>query len=148
MDGVDSAFDTAFDDWIEAFIFGDATFDPDDYEVNVSSPAIQLQANFFTGDSGSNTFGGLRAGREYLVVVTAGSFAGSGLGFTTTTIKAGETKSVNLELKAENYARFGGFLLNRYGIERPATIVISADGYNNTQLYYDLLVGEAAPPPP
>ncbi|MDA3948001.1 MAG: hypothetical protein PF508_02145 [Spirochaeta sp.] len=158
---VETAFDAFFDQFFTALSDPTASFG--DLIVDVSFPAIQLQAQFFTGTSGSNSFRGLRAGNEYLVVMTAGSFTGTGgIGYTLVTIDGGETKTVNLSL-GDNYAAFDAFLQSRYGIEpepapvttptpvEPATIVIAGDGYDlgsfgGPPLYFELLDGNTGIP--
>jgi hypothetical protein len=124
----------------EAFNKFSQTGNAEDLNVNVSFPSIQLQLNVFNGTSGSNTFAGLRAGREYLVVVTAASSDAEGIGFTTATVEAGENKRVNLDL-ANNFNAFDQFLADRYGILQPGAIEIQdGDGY-----YIDLVAGATAP---
>ncbi|MDA3951737.1 MAG: hypothetical protein PF508_21200 [Spirochaeta sp.] len=137
----------------EAFTFDDGTLDENDFRVEVSFPSIQLQANLFTGTSGSNSFRGLRAGTEYLVVVMASSWASTadavgGVGYAVTTVAAGESKSVDLDVSEANWAKLDTFLLNRYGIQpepepilEPATITL--DVPTGTSYYYDLVSADS-----
>jgi hypothetical protein len=67
-----------------------------------------------------------------------------GMAFTTTTIEAGKTKTVNLDL-GDKYAAFDQFLAERYGIvTEPGRIAIlgAAGGY-----YVDFLAGSTPDPP-
>lgn len=147
---VDRAFsevDTAIED---AFLALETTGDPSSFVINVALPAVQLQAGVFTGNSGSNTFGGLRAGREYLVVVEAFSADYEtenyidGVAFTTVSIEAGESKTVSLEI-GDNWVAFDQFLADRYGfLTEPAQIAIfgATGGF-----YVDFLAGSTPDPP-
>lgn len=109
----------------QALAFDTATFDENDFSVEISFPSIQLQADLFTGASGSNSFQGLRADAEYLVIViarewtfsTAGVDYTDGVGFSTTTISAGENTSVSLDVSEANWAELDTFLQGRYGVD-------------------------------
>jgi hypothetical protein len=130
----------------EAFIEAQSTSDISDFVVDVALPSLQLQASFFTGNSGSNTFRGLQANREYLVVVEAYSYSTEtdGVGFTTVEIEAGETKTVSLDI-GNNWAAFEDFLLNRYGIPPEGVAVNIVPVYTGSftqvpgSLYYDFV---------
>ena len=119
--------------------------DLDEFELYLTFPAVQLQAEYFVGSSGSNTFGGLRAGREYLVVLKAFDFNNTSqdyngdMGFSAVTIEGGEAKPVNLEL-GNNWSRFYEFMERRYGYaaETGAVEITMPTDY---QAYVDLLVG-------
>ena len=130
----------------EAFLEIEATGDLSDFAVDVALPSLQLQASFFNGTSGSNTFRGLTANREYLVVVEAysNSTDTDGVGFTTVEIEAGDTKTVSLDI-GNNWAAFDDFLYKRYGIppEGLAVTVVPVYTTSFTQvpdsLYYDFI---------
>lgn len=120
---------------------------PEDFAINIAFPSIQLQANLFRGSSGTNTFAGLRAGREYLVVITAGTDTTDGIGYAITTVNAGENKTVSLDL-GSNYAEFDRFLADRYGVvqgdpgPQDITVNLQPTGTLSTvpgTLYYDLV---------
>lgn len=135
---VEAALDDAFSQNPES---------PEDFNIKIAFPSIQLQANLFKGTSGSNTFAGLRAGREYLVVVTAGTDATDGIGYTVTTVDAGENKTVRLDL-GNKYAEFDQFLRQRYGIiqgdQGPVDVAVSLQAVGTlptvpSPLYYDIV---------
>lgn len=141
----EQAFDEVDDALIQATSSIQSVEDIQNFSVEVTFPAIQLQANVFAGETGSNTFRGLRADREYLVVVIASQFDGSeGMGYNTTVIKGGENKDVNLSL-GDNWASFYQFLESRYGVPlQPATIVIGTPPIESPPLYYDFLSSDTA----
>jgi hypothetical protein len=115
LEGLDFEDEAAFQDFI------------DNYRFNIEFPAAQFQGQFITfqrGASGRNTFRGLNAGANYLVVVEAygedyeaGVYADA-IGFGLTTVRAGENRSVSLEL-GDNYTEFDDFLLERYRFAAP-----------------------------
>jgi len=153
---VDSAFETAFDQLSKSPIETGGSFDPTDYRVNVALPSIQMQAEFFTGTSGSNSFRGLQAGRDYLVVVESINFGEKrttqGIGYGVVNIEAGKTRAVNLNLSFANYAKASQFLANRYGIDdTDDTIQLAVTNRLlnpfdfPTTLYYDLIDANATP---
>jgi hypothetical protein len=153
---VDSAFETVFDQLSKSPIETGGSFDPTDYRVNVALPSIQMQAEFFTGTSGSNSFRGLQAGRDYLVVVESINFGEKrttqGIGYAVVNIEAGKTRSVNLNLSFANYAKASQFLANRYGIDDTQNEIALTllPKFPLLQvvpefLYYDLIDADATP---
>lgn len=161
MRGDQAAADKAFDEvntaLDEALFELETTGNLSDFSVDLAFPSIQLQANFFTGTSGSNTFAGLTAGREYLVVVEAYDFANNtdGVGFTTATVKAGETRNVSIEVSSD-WEAFYKFLQERYPLSEgpetavPATIqIIDAESWyfgEFSPLYVELVDGNSDSP--
>jgi hypothetical protein len=174
LSGDRAAADRAFDELGAAFekaiseTFADPNLteqDLDEFELSLTFPTIQLQADYFVGTSGTNTFGGLRAGREYFVVILAQDFQITSetylgdIGFTAVTVEGGETKTVNLEL-GNNWVAFNNFLDNRYGYltERAAIEIVMPNTYPDPSLdppfyqgldpmYVDLLAGDSVDPP-
>lgn len=138
-----SEVDTAIE---EAFLEIEMSGDLSDFTIDVALPSIQLQASFFSGSSGTNTFRGLRADREYLVVVEAYNYSTEtdGVGFTTVEIKAGDTKTVDLDV-GNNWKAFYDFLFNQYGIPPDgleiAVLPVYTDGFTQLPnvLYYDFI---------
>jgi hypothetical protein len=101
--------------------------DLENYRVEISFPSIQVQAQILTGNSGTNTFRGLRADGSYLVAAIATTFRNSAagfsydtaIGFDTVTIKSGETQTVNLDV-GNNWTTLNTTLNQKYGV-RPDT---------------------------
>lgn len=125
--------------------------DLSDFEVSVSLPSYRLQADLFAGTSGSNSFRGLSADQEYLVVVQASQFSGGtgGIGYTTVSVDAGTSKTVALEV-GSNWEEFSSFLNDQFGYTQPeespssATIELRAPSQefgNNDPYYFDLVLG-------
>lgn len=147
IDEVDNAFDEAltgfFIGQMEAAFGGSSSFDFSDFRVDVNFPSIQFQAEFLTGSSGSNSFRGLKADREYLVVVVAAGEDSEGVGFTTTTVKGGDTRSVDLQI-GDNWDTFDTFLAGRYALSQPSGVDLTLlpigklDSVPDT-LYYDVI---------
>lgn len=123
-----------------------------EFQLNLSFPAIQLQAEYFVESSGSSTFGGLRAGREYLVVVLAFDFNNTSdtyngdIGFRPVTIEGGQSQTVNLEL-GDNWAAFDRLVRERYGYQSERAAIELQKGSPNPY-YIDLLPGSVADPGP
>lgn len=161
MRGDQAAADQAFDEvnsaLDEALFELETTGNLSDFSIDLAFPSIQLQANFVTGTSGSNTFAGLTAGREYLVVVEAYDFADNsdGVGFTTANVTAGETRNVTIDV-SNDWAAFYKFLQERYALSEgpetsvPATIqVIDAEGWyfgEFSPVYVELVDGNSDSP--
>lgn len=147
----DQAFEEVGNAIDQAFSTISSEEDLSDFELYLTFPAVQLQAEYFVEPSGSNTFGGLRAGREYLVVVFAVDFNNSSqtylgdMGFTAVTIEGGEAKSVNLEL-GNNWARFYEFMERRYGYAAETGAVEITMPNTYTGLHIDLLTGSSPDP--
>lgn len=97
----------------------------DSFRVEVEFPSAQFRGQFINykaGASGRSTFRGLNAGSRYLVVVEAyGEDESSGMemysiGFTRTTVRAGETRAVPIPMGGEEEKqRFLDFLRDTYG---------------------------------
>lgn len=99
----------------------------DNYRFDIEFPSAQFQGQFITfqrGASGRNTFRGLNAGVNYLVVVEAfgedyeEEIEADAIGFSLTTVRAGENRSVTLEL-GDNYDDYFQFLAERYRFAAP-----------------------------
>ncbi len=151
MRGDQAAADEAFDEvntaLDEALYELETTGNLSDFSVDLAFPSIQLQASFFTGTSGSNTFAGLTAGREYLVVVEAYDVNAQRdiVGFTTVTVSAGETKTVTLDLSG-NWIGFYQLLDDRYKLGYLASLGAIQIQKGSTAYYFDLLPGYTSDP--
>ena len=122
----------------------------DDFSVDINYPSVSVQAAFFTGTSGTTSFGGLRPGSDYLVVVSAAGGSGdSGLGFTTARVEAGDTTTVDLSLNSSS-TDLQQFLQEDYGViaaDSTGTVVVNrSDGIS--ELYADLVPGSSPAPEP
>lgn len=168
LDEVFEGFYNGLNDWYETSYTDPESFDPSDFSVSLSFPSIQVQAEFFTGTSGTSDFRGLRAEEDYLVVVIANTFEPEieGVGYDVVEIKAGESRTVDLDISDANWTGLERFLVDRYDLDYtpdeyvppeapvdvPATIVITGDGLPGGQggpeiyLYYDLIDGDAGLP--
>lgn len=161
LSGDQAAADQAFEELGVAFeeALSETFSDPDlteqdlaNFDLKLTFPTIQLQADYFVGTSGSNTFGGLRAGREYLVVAFAfdtstssATYVGD-VGFAPVTIEGGETKAVTLEL-GNNWGRFYDLMEQRYGYSvEQAAVEITMPATWTGPLYVDLIDGSTADP--
>lgn len=125
------------------------------FEINITLPTIRVQGAFFSGTSGTNSFRGLKAGAEYLVVVNAFGTAAEttidNVGYSTVTIEAGETKTVSLDLTTD-WLAFYQYLENNFGyVEPPASVIVDAgvaadaDSFSlPSPLYYDFINADAA----
>lgn len=128
----------------------------DRFRIDLEYPSAQFQGQYFTfrkNATGSNSFRGLNAGSRYLVVVTAfgsdyeSEIDAEAIGYTRTTIRSGETRTVKLDLD-NNWKAFEDDLFAWYGVEieeeEPATIRIvltenQQSYFSGSPLYYDLL---------
>jgi len=151
------AFDQVDTAWEDAATSGqleniNSAEDLENFRIEVAFPSVQLQAQFLFGTSGSNSFRGLRAGSDYLVVLQSFSFDPvtyeyfEGVGYTIVGIEAGEDKSVSVSL-TDNWSAFYQFLEARYGIEPgPAVISVTLPFDYGGGGYYDLLTGNTPTP--
>ena len=120
-----------------------------DFTFEVTYPAARLQMRFIDfgeGSSGASTFTGLNS-TSYLVMVIASGFddenemEGDAIGFTTTTVRAGETRRVSLNLD-DNWSSFDQFLVDRYGFE-PEPVTIEIWGIDSADWYFEFLPADA-----
>jgi hypothetical protein len=129
--------------------------DLENYRVEISFPSIQVQAQILTGNSGTNTFRGLRADGSYLVAAIATTFRNSAagfsydtaIGFDTVTIKSGETQTVNLDV-GNNWTTLNTTLNQKYGVRPDTTpedvyafplFLTEQQPVGESQLYYDFI---------
>lgn len=174
--GIDDDFEEENGDFYYLEFATEAEFQAylDNFSVEFAFPAAQIQANvirYEIGAKGSNTFRGLTAGARYFVMVIAedivwdpetgyADWTSDAVGFTTTTIRAGETRTVSLDL-GDNWDDLFMTLVDRYGwfdyeewYQEPGTIVINLfDGavseyffggeIGSGQFFFDLLDGDA-----
>ncbi|MFP4331532.1 MAG: hypothetical protein ACLFP6_12510, partial [Spirochaetaceae bacterium] len=167
-DAADDAFGELNESRTEAFQqFSQGAEDPDnvnleDFDIRLSLPSYRLQANLFSGTSGSVDFRGLSDGQEFAVVVIASSAEAEqgNFGFTTVTIEAGETKTVDIDV-SNSEEEFATFLTDRFGYTPPtsptvelATLTITApsgegileQGGPEPFFYYDLVSADTPDP--
>ena len=126
-------------------------FDFSDVDVESTFPAMQSQAKVLSDTSGSYTFRDLKADREYLVAVYSVTWTWTDvnkeaierMGFTTTTIESGETKTVSLNLD-EKRDSFKRFLADSYNLTDPPGVRVTLAPVGKLSdlpetLYYDVV---------